>query len=267
MRIIARVVLYWLAFVGLYRAGGFLSTFFHLNDPFRGLGNCLAGIFAAFFTTWAFLKWVKRGFVSIGLFWTKATGGRCIKGFLLGIGISFLMLVIILSYAGGVIQFISWKPDFGTLIAFLMIVAPGIMEEVAFRSYALLQLKRVLGIRASLFLVAFAFAVYHVVMGWSVYLAFIGPFVWSILFGIAALHSGGIAVSCGIHIGVNVFQNVFGLIVGKLTICTLSCPEGSHRHLEIASLGVQVGLFIASLIAVELFISSASRFSVPENTS
>lgn len=257
--IIGRVLLYWLAFVGLYQAGGYLLEFFRSTDPFRGLGNCLAGTFAAFFTTWAFLKWEKRPFLSIGLFWTKATGGRILKGFLLGAGIFLLMLIVLLSSTRGVIQRIAWKPDLSGLIALLTIVGLGIMEEVAFRSYALIRLREVIGVRGSLFIVAFVFAVYHVLMGWSIYVAFIGPFVWSIVFGLAALRSGGIALSCGIHIAVNILQNIFGVVSGKMTVCKLSFPESSQRTVGIADLGVQIGLLVVSLISVELYIRREKR--------
>src|SRR5215469_10678288 len=94
---IARVLLYWLVFIGLYRAGCGLSEFLQANRSFSGLGNGMAGIFACFVTTWGFLKWENRNFSSIGLIWTKATGARLIKGLLLGTGLLLFMLMIVLS--------------------------------------------------------------------------------------------------------------------------------------------------------------------------
>jgi membrane protease YdiL (CAAX protease family) len=128
------------------------------------------------------------------------------------------------------------------------------MEEVAFRSYFLVRLHQVFGLRVTLLFVALAFALYHISMGLSVYVAFGGPFVWSFVFGLAAVWSRGIALPAGIHISVNILQNIIGLHGNKGLLWKISFPENHPARTEFIGLYVQVGLLAASLITMEYFI-------------
>jgi uncharacterized protein len=252
--ITARIALYWIAFIGVYMTGGFISGFFRGNIHFQGFGNWFSGTFAAFFVTWLFLKWEESSFISIGLFWEKGTLLRFFLGFLLGSCIFFVMVFILYVCGSGQLQRTAWKVNGDSLIAYLSILPLGIMEEVAFRSYALIRLNQVFEIRVTLLIIAFAFALYHISMGWSFYVAFIGPFVWSFVFGLAAIRSRGIALPSGIHISVNILQNMIGLNNSKASFWTISFPENSQHATPYIGLFLQIGLFTASLIAMELFI-------------
>ena len=122
------------------------------------------------------------------------------------------------------------------------------------QSHSLIRLNQVFGVRMTLLITAFAFALYHASMGWSFYIAFTGPFVWSFVFGLAALRSKGIAMPSGIHISVNILQNIIGLHGNKALLLIVSFPESSQRAAWLTGLFVQIGLFGASFIAMELFI-------------
>jgi membrane protease YdiL (CAAX protease family) len=237
LRTLLRVLLYWIAFVAIYFvAGGFISGFFLRNAHLKGFGNWISGTFAAFFITWTFLKWEKSTFASIGLFWEKGTLLRFFKGLLLGSCIFFLMVLLLYIAGSGHLHRVPWKADGDTLIVCLTLIPLGIMEEVAFRSYPLIRLNQVFGVRVTLLIIALAFALYHVSMGWSFFVAFEGPFVWSFVFGLAAVWSKGIALPAGIHISVNILQNIVGL------------------RLDNGLLFVQCCLLVATIIILELFL-------------
>lgn len=241
--------------------GGFISSFFPGYVHFPGIGNWVSGTVAAFFVTWLFLKSEKSSFRSIGLFWEKGTLSRFFKGFLLGTCIFFVMMLILSVCGGGQWQRMPWKADGYTLLAYLSFIPLGIMEELAFRSYALIRLNQVFGLRVTLLIVALAFALYHVSMGWSVYVASGGPFVWSFVFGLAAVWSRGIALPAGIHISVNVLLNMAGLSGNNGLLWKMNVPENRHASIEFAGVSLELGLLALSLIAMEFFIQRTKAVS------
>lgn len=98
----------------------------------------------------------------------------------------------------------------GFLIGTLAIVPLALMEELAFRSYAFIKLEKVTGIWKAQIFMAILFALYHVVGGWSISSAFIGPGIWSFAFGLLALQSKGIALPTGFHAGLNLTLAAIG---------------------------------------------------------
>lgn len=250
---IVRVLLYWITFIALYMAGGFFFHFFPPGIPFPGFGNCVSGTFAAFFATWLFLKWETSTFTSIGLSWKKGTFLRFFKGCLLGTFIFFVMVLILSINSGAKWQCIPFKADGYTLITYLTIIPLALMEEVAFRGYPLIRLNQVFGIRITLLIVAVAFALYHMAMGWSIYIALTGPFVWSFVFGLATIWSKGIALPAGIHSTVNMLQNMLGLHGNIGLFWKISFPNTHHAATEVRAFWLHIGLWIAGLIAIEYF--------------
>ncbi|HYP12588.1 MAG TPA: CPBP family intramembrane glutamic endopeptidase [Bryobacteraceae bacterium] len=73
------------------------------------------------------------------------------------------------------------------------------MEEVGFRSYPLLPLKRILGLWTAQSIVAVAFIAYHVLNGQPWVSAVVGTGLGSLLFGMAAVTSRGLALPIGLH--------------------------------------------------------------------
>ena len=90
---------------------------------------------------------------------------------------------------------------------FLLVTMPLIplafMEELAFRGYPLEILKNRIGIRASIFITSILFALYHLANGWTIESSFLGPAIWGLIFGLAAIYSKGIAMPTGIHYAAN----------------------------------------------------------------
>jgi membrane protease YdiL (CAAX protease family) len=139
------------------------------------------------------------------------------------------------------------------------------MEEVAFRSYPLIRLNKVFGLRVTLLIIALAFALYHILMGWTIYVAFGGPFVWSFVFGLAAIWSGGIAMPAGIHIAINILQNIIGLHGSMGLLWRISFPENYPVRTQLIGWIVQFCVFAASIIAMELFNRRSRKNPHPRN--
>lgn len=254
-KIIALVLLFWAAFVGVYMLlGGFLSGLFQPIKHIRGWSNWISGTSAAFLVTWVFLKWEGNSFRSIGLAWERNTILRFGKGILLGVCIFTLMVLVLTICSGGELQYVYQKADVWTLVAFLIYIPLGLMEEVAFRAYPFLRLNQVFGLRITQLIAAIAFAVYHMMMGWSIYVAFGGPFIWAFVFGLAAAWSRGIAMPAGIHISVNVLQSVVGLRGNNGLIWRIKFPESHLARTERVGLAIQLCLLVASVVMMEVFI-------------
>jgi len=83
-----------------------------------------------------------------------------------------------------------------TLLAYLALAC---REELAFRGYPLRRLEPLIGPWGAQLLVALVFAVEHVAGGSTWRQALVGPGVGSLLFGMAAITTRGLAVPIGLH--------------------------------------------------------------------
>jgi hypothetical protein len=83
-------------------------------------------------------------------------------------------------------------------------------EELAFRGYPLRRLDDRFGVWSAQFIVALAFAMEHVAGGATWANAMLGAFVGSLLFGMAALATRGLAVPIGLHAAWNFGQWILG---------------------------------------------------------
>jgi len=48
-------------------------------------------------------------------------------------------------------------------------------------------------------------------MGWNTMVAFLGPGLWGLVFGLGAFWSKGIALPTGIHVALNLSQHIVGM--------------------------------------------------------
>lgn len=83
-------------------------------------------------------------------------------------------------------------------------------EELAFRGYPLRRMERFLGPLAAQLIVASVFSLEHVGGGSTWGNAFVGVFIGSLLFGMAALATRGLAVPIGLHAMWNFGQWILG---------------------------------------------------------
>jgi len=101
--------------------------------------------------------------------------------------------------------------SYNTVIAyFLLHLAIGLREEVAFRGYPLFSLNRAAGQWLALLAVGLIFIIEHIVGGMQVWPAIWGSGAGSLLFGLAALKTKGIALPIGLHSAWNFGQWTLG---------------------------------------------------------
>jgi hypothetical protein len=96
------------------------------------------------------------------------------------------------------------------ITALLLYVLVALREEIAFRAYPLRAMNKALGPLPALFIIFLVFSLEHILGGMSWLQAFAGAGVGSLLFGIAALATKGLAVPIGIHISWNFGQWALG---------------------------------------------------------
>lgn len=257
---IIRSVLFWIVFDALLFG---LATLAALIPPqWSRLVQALLGTLAAFFLIWLFLKSEKRTFADIGLVPDKGTLPKFLLGVLIGTVLLAVVLFVLVSLAGleltrstNAVNIQAW------LFSLLVIIPFAFMEELVFRSYAFLKLKNAYGIFWAQLIAAIAFALYHIVGGWSWQVAFLGPFVWAFVFGLAAILSRGIALPTGIHVALNFLQPLTGLKPGKISFWTLQLKQGHAGGAAANSVGIglQVAILIAAIAATYVIVKKKKR--------
>jgi uncharacterized protein len=255
---ISKPFLYWGLFIVILipvtsQSGASLSKYAHA--VFHGI----AGSFIALLIIWIFNKSEKKSLSAYGLIWKKNTFTKFMAGF--GIGISSFALIILLFIVFAKVQininpnaFNSW-----TLYWYLTIIPAVLMEEIAFRSYPFLKLNNVLGLRIAQIITAVAFALYHIVFGWNIGSAFLGPGVWSFVFGIVAIRSGGIAVPTGIHFGLNLLHAMIG--TGKSHAEPIWIVSNGEQ-VSTVSLIIQLLILIVGITLTELHLRDQKRLDL-----
>lgn len=255
---ITRAVLFWILFILLlFVLSSLLNSFFPAKWERYVYG--IFGTIAAFTATWVFLKIEKRSFTDIGLVWELGTAFRFFKGIFTGAVIFMLIIIVLLVFTELQIERNTKTFDPWSAFWYLAIIPLALMEEVAFRSYPLLKLNTAFGLRITQIIVAVGFALYHVVGGWSVAGAFLGPGIWAFVFGLAAVWSGGIAVPTGIHVALNVLQSLTGLKAGSFeSIWIMKHKEGLSDDLiaktDTVGLITQLIVLVFAVMLTEYFI-------------
>jgi membrane protease YdiL (CAAX protease family) len=152
-----------------------------------------------FLLTVVFVRWEGLRLVDVGAAIGKRSGLRFVAGFLAGL-LLVVLHVLIEAFVGG----LRWvrTEGVGSLDVVMMLITCVLLacrEELAFRGYPLRRLNSLFGLWVSLIIVALVFALEHVAGGSSWTQALFGAGVGSLLFGMAALATRGLAVPIGIH--------------------------------------------------------------------
>lgn len=215
-----------------------------------------------------FLKSESKTFSDINLVWESGSLRRFLLGTVIGAALAGLMLAVIVALSGLAIE---PTPDrnyvnaigFSTLVLFML----ALMEEVVFRSYPLIRLLNAFGVRTSIYCTSFFFALYHGLDPANL----LGPGVWGILFGLAAIGSRGIVLPLGFHFGLNFMQSLFGMKTEFATSIWTIVPGTEPGVVPSASIGMvlQLVLLVVGVVLVELYIRKcmASAKNVDEGIS
>jgi membrane protease YdiL (CAAX protease family) len=149
--------------------------------------------------TVVFVRWEGLRLQDVGAAPGQRSLSRVAFGFLVGLLLVALRSSIV--WAAGHIRWVR-APGSGfaaTAIAFLAYSALSCREELAFHGYPLRRLELDFGLWRAQLIVAAVFAVEHVAGGLTWAHALLGAGVGSLLFGMAALSTRGLAVPVGLH--------------------------------------------------------------------
>jgi len=255
--VIVRSILFWISLIGLVMiAATTVMPFFPIKN--KDFSNGIIGSMIAFFCIWVFLKWDKSNFQQIGLNWDKKTLYRFFLGLFIG---TIIMGLLCLGLIGFSELEISRNPKGVTsavALGYLVFIPLALMEELAFRSYPFVLINRKYGMWAAQLITATAFACYHILIGWSVFGAFTGPFVMAFIFGVTAAWSGGIALPTGLHVALNVLQGFFGMKGLEHSFFNLSYKEGLAQNLidktDTVGLVLQILVLVIGLITTAIYL-------------
>lgn len=248
-------LLFIIIFIGIAMLSGKLPSF--IPGMKSQLTSSAVACLIALLTVQLFKPKDKPAFATIGLIWQPKTPLRLIYGLLIGTAIFMAILIALLTFTP--LKLTYNLPYFNpqALLTYATLIPLAMIEEIAFRSYPQITLNKAYGIWVSQFVVAFCFGLCHVVYGWSAMSAFSGPFVWGFVFGLAALWSGGIAMPVGIHLVLNVLQNIFGFKGADGAVWKIGYPpattQAAMQQTEIVGLILQAVVLIGALAATAWF--------------
>jgi membrane protease YdiL (CAAX protease family) len=246
-----RVLGFWTSFIViLFVSGSALN--FGLSGLWHRAVYGVIGTLAALLLTWLWSNRNRASLHEYGLLWRKGSGKRLLLGLLIGAGLILLMLAILLVFTPLQISPKNAQLSIELFLWLFSLILFAYLEELAFRGMPFVELNRKYGFFWAQFLVAFVFAVYHVNYGWSLQVAFMGPFVWSFIFGLARQYTNGIAMPTGIHIALNAGQVILGLQPGEASLFTLDIPEqitpAIQSRIDVTGMALQVAIAIVGIL-------------------
>ena len=198
------VLVFWAGYALLLIGSGMLSGMLpkHLQQVLHSWQLIVFGpvtSLGALALTVLLVRIEKISLEDVGVAIQRRSPVRFIIGFLIGLSLVALNTAMVSVTAG--LRWM-WVPEASfaavmlTLVGFL---AGSCGEELGFRGYPLRRLNRIFGLWTAQTIVAAAFAVYHLWVGWSWMSAVIGTTAGSLLFGMATIASRGLALPIGLH--------------------------------------------------------------------
>jgi uncharacterized protein len=164
--------------------------------------NFILGVMAslgALVLTVLFVRWDGLRMSDVGAAPVRSSPLRFAMGFL--IGLLLVTLCASISAVASHVRFVR-VPAVGFAeisITFVTFIALSCREELSFHGYPLRCLERSLGLWSSQFIVALVFAAEHMAGGWPWTRALLGAGVGSLVFGMAAIATRGLALPIGLH--------------------------------------------------------------------
>jgi membrane protease YdiL (CAAX protease family) len=246
-RVFGRVLLFFIACAAL------LAIAAAIERQFAGLPTgMLTGAVTSVGTlllTAVFVRWEGLRLEDVGAAITRRSPTRFAIGFILGLLLVALHMAIV-----GFVGHTRWArtqgvgfPDIATSLIIYFLLS--CREELAFRGYPLRRLHQLFGLWAAQSVVALAFAIEHVGGGSTWENALFGAGVGSLLFGMAAIATRGLAVPIGLHAAWNFGDWMRG---GKGS-GGLWHPVGAEAFRDRADLVGMIGYFTVMLSATLTF--------------
>lgn len=196
-----------------------------------------------------FVRWEGLRLADVGARTSRKSPLRFVVGFLVG-----LILVALHVSIEGIAGHIRWVRSEGvdsldiaaSLIVYVLLAC---REELAFHGYPLRRLNSLFGLWLSQFIIALVFAAEHVAGGWTWEQALFGAGVGSLLFGMAAIATKGLAVPIGLHAAWNFGDWLHG---GKNSGGVWH-PVGTEANHDLADRAAMIGYVVIMVSATLAF--------------
>jgi membrane protease YdiL (CAAX protease family) len=206
---IARVLLFLIATAVILAFAAPVARNFAGKDAELFLGGVTS--IATFALTILFVRWERLRLADVG---ARASAGSLVR---LALGL-LIGAVIITTWAGislaaGQVHWVRANDVDARSIAIapLAYLSLACREELAFRGYPLRLMNRRFGLWPAQIFIALMFALEHKLAGASWIDAFLGSGIGSLLFGMAAIATQGLAVPIGVHAAWNLGHWALGL--------------------------------------------------------
>jgi membrane protease YdiL (CAAX protease family) len=255
MAVVGRVALFLVACAVMVAVAAPFGTKLPGQWPEVVIGTIAA--LGALLLTALFIRWEKLRMEDVGAAPDARSALRIAIGFAGG-----LFLVAVWALIEVAVGQMRWVRATGVdvssgAIALMGYLALSCREELAFHGYPLRRLQSRFGVWPAQLMVAAAFAIEHRVGGWFWADALLGAGVGSLLFGMAAIASGGLALPIGLHAAWNFGQWALGMR-GPYGIWKPSVPERNH----LVGTMIYVAVFGAATIAIALWHRRSVRSAI-----
>jgi membrane protease YdiL (CAAX protease family) len=196
-RLLGRVVLFVLGGALVLAVAAPLTK--NIPGSWRNLVLGMVAASGAFALAVVFVRWEGIRLEDVGSAPSRRSVPRFVIGFFMG-----LLLVALSTLISAAFGHVRWvrAPETGFLgvpVVLVTYIALSSREELEFRGYPLLRLEKFFGVWGAQTIVAMGFAAEHMAGGWPLSRAILGAGVGSLLFGMAAIATRGLALPIGLH--------------------------------------------------------------------
>jgi membrane protease YdiL (CAAX protease family) len=150
------------------------------------------------------------GIAALGLPLDRSRIGQCAFGFVVTMVLFFGVIATQSAIVGASWEFQGMRGVMAAITGLTLVSSMVLAEELFFRGVGLRSLRAICGDRTAIVLSALAFGAYHLLGSghWAMGAAFqfLMPTAGGLLFGWAAIRSGGLALPIGLHLGGNWVQ-------------------------------------------------------------
>jgi hypothetical protein len=254
-RSILKATLFCVIFTGLFVVLSFPKSL--LPNSHERLFHGITGTIAAFLVTLFFLKFDKKSFADIELHFERMTVVRFIIGIFVGMLIMGFLVAGVMYFTHVAIELNPKTDVWHFFFATAPLIPLAFMEELGFRAYPIQILKDKTGIRLSIVITSILFALYHIVNGWTIVSSFMGPAIWGLIFGLAAIYSRGIAMPTGIHYAANLTTSAFGAKGNTTSIWTVKTPDNvvaTFNGIDWTMILPSLAILFLGLASIEIYM-------------
>ena len=233
-----------------------------LSKPLSTIILASSSIAGAFVLTLLFTRWERLKLQQAGVIPGKRSIVHFATGFITGLFLVVLQVSLLL-LTGHITLLRTSETTIGPIfLSFIIYLLLASREELAFRGYPLQSLNRTIGLWGAQIIVALIFVAEHMAGGMSWWQALLGTGTGSILFGMAAITTKGLAAPIGLHAAWNFGQWLFGFKEGPGVWHTI-VDKGYNSQVELAGM-ISYLLVIGSAIVAFYYYGKSKKIINPK---